>query len=208
MDGRKMSPLERAAMVRAKVCPACGREHTMPDIRIELEKGAISRLPQICRELGISNPFLLMDENTRKAAGNTVMELLGRAGLPYMPVCLPAEPKLQADTDVLPELQMKAKGNDFILGVGSGVINDICKMLGLYAGVRTGIIATAPSMDGYASNSSAMIVDGVKTTLYNHTPALVLGDRTAQRSAILCLYHKRQAAKRPQARTSRNAGEF
>ena len=117
-----------------------------------------------------------MDENTRKAAGDKATKLLDRAGIPYTAVCLPAAPKPQADTSVLPGLLDKAKGSDFILGVGSGVINDVCKMLGLRAGVRTGIIATAPSMDGYASNSSAMIVDGVKTTLYNHTPALVLGD--------------------------------
>ena len=37
-------------------------------------------------------------------------------------------------------------------------------------------LPTAPSMDGYASNSSAMIVDGVKITIYNQTPRLVLGD--------------------------------
>ena len=53
MGGRQQTPLEQAAKVSAKVCPACGREHAMPDVRIILEENAIAQLPQICGELGI-----------------------------------------------------------------------------------------------------------------------------------------------------------
>jgi len=37
-------------------------------------------------------------------------------------------------------------------------------------------VGTAPSMDGYASNSSAMELEGVKLTLYNNGPEAVLCD--------------------------------
>ncbi len=154
----------------------CGREHPAPASHIELSNGAINRLPSMLRALQAARPFLLMDENTKKAAGYRAAELLDQSNIPCVSVCMPAQPKPQADMNVLPPLLQKAQGCDFILGVGSGVINDICKILGMHSGMRTGIVATAPSMDGYASNSSAMIMDGVKTTVYTQTPALVLGD--------------------------------
>ena len=65
---------------------------------------------------------------------------------------------------------------DFILGVGSGVINDLCKAFAHATGRKSGIVGTAPSMDGFASNSSSMEVNNVKLTLYNACPALILLD--------------------------------
>ena len=40
---------------------------------------------------------------------------------------------------------------DFILAVGSGVVNDICRVVSYRLGLPYGIAGTAPSMDGYAS---------------------------------------------------------
>ena len=55
---------------------------------------------------------------------------------------------------------------DFIIAVGSGVINDIAKIIAKASSRDYLLIATAPSMDGFASNSSSMIQNGVKVTLY------------------------------------------
>ena len=118
-----------------------------------------------------------MDGNTRQAVGNRVMHLLDEAGICFKTCCLATDPRPQADMDTLNILaRAMDNGCDFVLGIGSGVLNDLCKMLGKQTGLSTGIIATAPSMDGYASNSSAMIVGGVKTTIYNQTPVLVVCD--------------------------------
>lgn len=65
---------------------------------------------------------------------------------------------------------------DMLLGVGSGVINDTCKVLAHAIGVPSAIVGTAPSMDGYASNSSSMEVNHVKVSLYNHAPVGILLD--------------------------------
>ncbi len=156
---------------------ACGREHPVPDTDILTENGALMRLPERLRRLGVTKPYLVMDGNTRKAAGHRTMCLLNGAGICFHTCCLNAAPRPQADMATL-EILARGMENDcdFVLGIGSGVLNDLCKMLGKQKGLRTGIIATAPSMDGYASNSSAMILEGVKTTVYNQTPALVLCD--------------------------------
>ncbi|MFH1513336.1 MAG: iron-containing alcohol dehydrogenase, partial [Bacillota bacterium] len=178
LDGQ----IARMAADDGKPC-VCGCVHAVANVRITLSRGALSRLPAQLNALGAQAPYLLMDENTRRAAGGRAMALLKEAGIPFRATCLPAEPRPQADMAALPPLLRQTEDCDFVLGVGSGVINDLCKMLGLQAGLRTGIVATAPSMDGYASNSSAMIVDGVKTTVYNQTPALVLGDLVVLRNA-------------------------
>jgi len=65
---------------------------------------------------------------------------------------------------------------DMLLAVGSGVINDICKVVAHAIGVPSAVVGTAPSMDGYASDSSSMEVNHVKVSLYNHGPVGILLD--------------------------------
>ncbi len=187
MPGARDALWEQAAEIAGRPC-ACGREHAMPQARVVLGENTLEQLPALLWELQVRKPFMLMDGNTQAAAGARAAQKLRGAGMEVKIAVMPAIPKPQADMRTLPPLLAQAQGCDFVIGVGSGVINDLCKMLGLQAGVRTGVIATAPSMDGYASNSSAMVVDGVKTTIYNHTPAFVLGDLSvlAQAPAALC----------------------
>jgi glycerol-1-phosphate dehydrogenase [NAD(P)+] len=45
------------------------------------------------------------------------------------------------------------------------------------------VIGTAPSMDGYASNSSSMIQNRIKVTLYNACPAAILCDTDILKNA-------------------------
>ena len=65
---------------------------------------------------------------------------------------------------------------DCVMGIGSGVINDCCKVLCHAVGVKQLIVGTAPSMDGYASNSSSMIRERIKVSLYNAAPAAIICD--------------------------------
>jgi glycerol-1-phosphate dehydrogenase [NAD(P)+] len=65
---------------------------------------------------------------------------------------------------------------DMFLAVGSGVINDLCKVAAYATGRPTAVVGTAPSMDGYASNSSSMEMNHVKVSLYNHGPEGILLD--------------------------------
>jgi glycerol-1-phosphate dehydrogenase [NAD(P)+] len=72
---------------------------------------------------------------------------------------------------------------DVIVAVGSGVINDIGKMLSKTTGKPNIIVATAPSMDGYLSNSSCMDRDGLKTTIYTKCPDAIIGDTEIMKNA-------------------------
>ena len=76
-------------------------------------------------------------------------------------------------------------GIDFILGIGSGVIQDLCKYVASNAKLPYAIFATAPSMDGYASSGAAMITDGMKVTYPAGVPLAILADTDVIKNAPL-----------------------
>jgi glycerol-1-phosphate dehydrogenase [NAD(P)+] len=69
------------------------------------------------------------------------------------------------------------------------VINDLGKMLAFVTGRRAVTAGTAPSMDGYASNSSSMLCGGVKTTVYNICPEGILLDTDIMAAAPMRMLH-------------------
>ena len=72
---------------------------------------------------------------------------------------------------------------DGVMAIGSGVINDCCKVLAHAIGCPQMVVGTAPSMDGYASNSSSMIQNRVKVTLYNACPRAIIADTEIMKDA-------------------------
>ena len=151
--------------------------HHQTDLRMfKCGAGAINFLPSVIEELGAKKPLLVCDENTYQAAGKRALEILQKAkvdcDLYQFPMAHvePDEVAVGALTmALLPE-------HDLLIAVGSGVINDVCKVVGFAANRMQMSLATAPSMDGYASNSSSMHVDGVKVTLYNKCPLAIIAD--------------------------------
>ena len=63
-----------------------------------------------------------------------------------------------------------------MVGVGSGVINDIGKILSHTAGLPYAIVATAPSMDGYASATASVARDGLKISLPAKCADIIVGN--------------------------------
>lgn len=155
----------------------CGRSHKTGVKFLKIGRGVIQTIPEALSALGVSHPFVVCDQNTYRAAGERAVQILQDAGVPYtLYVFDGARPVLPSERE-LGILAMRFDYNcDVVLGVGSGVINDLCKMLGLISNRPCAIVGTAPSMDGYASNSSAMELEGVKLTIYNHGPEAVICD--------------------------------
>ena len=65
---------------------------------------------------------------------------------------------------------------DLLVGVGSGVIQDLCKYVSFNRDLPYYIVATAPSMDGYASVGAAMIMGNMKVTYDAHVPQAIIAD--------------------------------
>jgi glycerol-1-phosphate dehydrogenase [NAD(P)+] len=70
-----------------------------------------------------------------------------------------------------------------IIGIGSGVIQDLCKYVSHTSGIPYYIVATAPSMDGYASTGAAMILGGMKVTVSAGVPSAIIADTQVLKNA-------------------------
>ncbi|MDD3410997.1 MAG: sn-glycerol-1-phosphate dehydrogenase [Eubacteriales bacterium] len=164
---------------------ACGRRHETGLKRLEIGRGALERLPETLRGMGWKKPFLMSDRNTEAAAGARAKALLTQADMPYAALVLDRE-RLEPDERTLGALCMAFDPTcDVVLAVGSGVINDCCKVLAKCAGKPCAVVATAPSMDGYASDSASMIQNGMKVSLYIPCPRLIVADTDVLAAAPL-----------------------
>ena len=160
---------------------ACGRHHVCALKYLKIGKNAIEDVPNMIAAMGKTKPFIVADDNTWRVAGQRAAELLEKAGIPYSAYVIPLEKPenvriAPAEWETGSVIMHFDPACDMILGVGSGVINDICKVVAHAIGRPSAVIGTAPSMDGYASNSSSMEVNHVKVSLYNHGPEAILLD--------------------------------
>lgn len=163
----------------------CGRHHKTGVRRVVVKPGALASLPSLLQSLGYHKPFIVCDDNTYQAAGKQAMQLLSAADITFSSYRFPKTHRpIEPDEHAVGSLVMSFDPQcDVVVAVGSGVINDCCKVLAHAAGKPMAIVATAPSMDGYASNSSSMIQNRMKVTLYNACPALIVADVDILRNA-------------------------
>ena len=164
---------------------ACGRKHVATVDEVISGSGVIAQVPEFIRKYGAKRPFLLADPNTWKAAGEQLAGILEENGIEYSKhVYLKTgfKPDEHAVGNALMHFDARC---DLIIGVGSGVINDVGKVLSNTTGRKYFIVATAPSMDGYASCTSSMECDGVKVSLGSRCPDVIFGDTDILRQAPL-----------------------
>lgn len=154
----------------------CGRHHVCALQYLKIGRGAVESVPEMLAAMGKKRPFVVCDQNTYEVAGRRVCEILDRAGVEHDLYVIPGKRISPAEWEVGSALMHYDPRCDMLLGVGSGVVNDTCKVLAHAIGVPSAIVGTAPSMDGYASNSSSMEVNHVKVSLYNHAPVGILLD--------------------------------
>ena len=162
---------------RNLVC-SCGRTHRCDIETLRIGQGVLDELATLIPHKHI---LLVADGNTYPLCGDRVRRLLGER---VQDVCIFADAHLVPDEKSIAAVRAHlTDATDLVLGIGSGVINDLCKYVAFYAGIRSGIIATAPSMDGYASSGAAMIIEGMKVTYTTNAPTLILGDVDLLREA-------------------------
>lgn len=76
-----------------------------------------------------------------------------------------------------------------VVAVGSGTLNDLCKMVALQRGCPQVIFATAPSMNGYTSLSASISDGGMKRSIRAATPVGVFFDLGVLAAAPVRLIH-------------------
>lgn len=160
--------------------------HRAPLEGYEISRGALAKLPELLH--AYRRIFVVADTNTYAAAGERVCSILKDAGLlshSYVltdSVVLPNERTVGAilmhinNPDAKADIFRYSPLPDFILAVGSGTVNDCCRLVSYRLGLPYGVVGTAPSMDGYVSAGSPMLHDGTKSTIQCTTPKYFIAD--------------------------------
>ncbi len=154
----------------------CKKAHLFTIKHIVIENGAIKKLPEFINEFGAKKPFVLADKNTYKKAGELVVKTLLDAGFSCSKFVYNSG-EIEPDEKAVGSAIMHFDNScDLVIAVGSGVINDIGKILANTTKLPYFIVGTAPSMDGYASATSSMSMDGLKVSLPSKCAEVIIGD--------------------------------
>ena len=148
--------------------------HIVPLILVD--SGVVNKVADWVLASGYKKPLVVCDPNTRIVAGAHVIESLCAAGLTVKECCFIESEPLPDEYSIGFLTSMYTPDTDLILGVGSGTINDICTFVGEKVGCPSAIVGTAPSMDGYSSLGSAMLLDGIKVTPPTQCPVAIFCD--------------------------------
>lgn len=159
----------------------CGKSHKCPMDYVIIGKDVLGSLTDICEKY--QNILLVSDQNTYKVCGKEVAKILGDK-ITTSIMFETGDAPLIPNEDAIAAIHAKyVDGVDLILGVGSGVINDLCKIVSFECKLPYYIVATAPSMDGYASVGSALILKGMKVTLNAAPPKAIIADTKVLKDA-------------------------
>lgn len=158
----------------------CGKSHSCPIDAVEIGEGALKKLPALCEQY--ENIVLVADDNTWNACGKQVADLLGSKV--QTTLILHADGVVIPNEKTIGQVMEAATGTtDLYVGVGSGVINDLCKYVSFGLNLPYYIVATAPSMDGYASVGCALILEGMKVTLNARPPKAIIAEQSVLQNA-------------------------
>ena len=162
---------------------SCGKVHNALLDDYIVGKGAIREIASLMARYGATKPYLIADRNTYQAAGKQVCKVLDAHNIPYSLYVFSQE-TIHPNEEAVGSAAMHYDVScDMVIGIGSGVINDIGKLISKLTKTPYIIVATAPSMDGYASATSSMDVDGLKTSVPSRCANVIVGDLDVLREA-------------------------
>lgn len=152
---------------------ACGRKHETSIKDVRVGSGLVNSVGEILTENNFSKNLLLVcDKNTLKASRG-IEESLTNFNVTYKIY----DDLRVADMVNVNEIEELVKGKEIsILSVGSGSLNDICRLAAARQDKLLCIFATAPSMDGFASYGAPMVNKGFKSTYPAKSPEVIIGD--------------------------------
>jgi glycerol-1-phosphate dehydrogenase [NAD(P)+] len=146
-------------------------------------RGAVERLLAYLEERNLRRVTLVADANTYAALGDRVEATLRSAGIDVLTLLL-AGPEIIVDESQLIDVMLRNDARDrTFLAVGSGTVTDIVRFVTLQTGGVFISLPTAPSVDGYTSPITPMVVKRLKITAPGHLPQAIFADLDVLRAA-------------------------
>jgi glycerol-1-phosphate dehydrogenase [NAD(P)+] len=142
---------------------------------IVIDDSLDGREAELVAALGLGHHLAVVaDVDTYAALGSRVERALA-ARFAVQRVVLDRAP--HADTATIARIAAGLDARtEAVVAVGSGTVNDLCKMVALERGCPQVVFATAPSMNGYTSLSASITEAGFKRSVRAATPVGVFFD--------------------------------
>jgi Glycerol dehydrogenase and related enzymes len=162
----------------------CGKKHRIDIKHIYVGENVYNRILDVAKEILPKEILLVSDNNTYKALGKCVENELTESGYKVNNIILVSDGDLIPDEKAIGRLLVEVNNEtELIVAVGSGSINDICRIISAKTHIPYVIMGTAPSMDGYASTVSPLIIDGAKVTYPGTNPYAIIADSNIMKDA-------------------------
>ena len=161
----------------------CGKIHKSASCECISGKGALDKIADCVKKYGAKKAFVFGDVNTYPLAGDKICKKLSDCEIDSSVYVFPqkhTEPDEWAVGTLVMHFDYEC---DIIISIGSGVMNDLGKVLSKAVSRPYIIVASAPSMDGYASATSSMSRGGVKVSLDTLCPDVIIGDTDILKTA-------------------------
>ncbi len=151
----------------------CGKPHETAIRDIRIAPGLVGRVGDILTENHFpKNLLLVADKNTLKAADG-IADSLTEYKVEYKIY----DNLRVAEMHHVEELEGLIQGKDIaILSVGTGSVNDPCRLAAARQDKPLCVFATAPSMDGFASYGAPIVANGFKSSFDAKSPEVIIGD--------------------------------
>ena len=148
-------------------CQFCGKQHLIPIKEVVTKKGAILSLAEFFSDLVKGKEVLILSDNvTYEIAGKRCAEILnGEYETSSLILSPKGDKRVYAEEKYLPEIFEQLQGKSAVLTVGTGTITDLGKYVANELNVPVVSFPTAPSMNAYTSEISALLLKGLKVTL-------------------------------------------
>lgn len=150
--------------------------------QVTIEADAADHVAEILEESSVARgPLLLLDDpTTHDVAGCRALRSFKRRGWPVVHhCCVTADGSALRCTDRSVDAlfdELRDAHVTHVLAVGAGTVTDIAKLFAADRDIPVYSFATAPSMNGYTSAISAILLDGIKQTVPTRAPAVCVAD--------------------------------
>ncbi len=144
----------------------------------EMGRGASEKAPAVFKQCFPGRKALIVaDVHTWPALGEKVFELFREAGIPVEKHIIQEE-EFHAEWKYveLVDSLLDAHPDAILVSVGSGVINDLCKLSSHHHNQSYLTLPTAASVDGYSSFGASITFEGAKQTFSCPAPLAIVAD--------------------------------
>ena len=152
---------------------SCGKKHETAIKDVYIASGAVNKVGEILKKNDFCKTILLVADKNTLSASEGILESLKDFTLEYKIF----DDLRVATMEHVNEIEGMISGKDIsVLSIGTGSLNDICRLSTARQNKKLCIFATAPSMDGFASYSAPIVCNGFKSSYPAKSPEVIIAD--------------------------------